>query len=131
MRSQEHATTWMTPKNVMLSESSQMRREKVDYMTTYAKRLRDMICDGLGKSEADKPLKNYHIIVDAGNGAGGFYANNVLAPLGADVTGSQFLEPDGMFPNHIPNPENKQAMESICDAVVKSGADLGIIFDTA
>ena len=104
--------------------------EKVDYMTTYAKRLRDMICDGLGKSEADMPLKNYHIIVDAGNGAGGFYANNVLAPLGADVTGSQFLEPDGMFPNHIPNPENKQAMESICGAVVKSGADLGIIFDT-
>ncbi|MBO5725989.1 MAG: phosphomannomutase/phosphoglucomutase, partial [Clostridia bacterium] len=71
-----------------------------------------------------------HIIVDAGNGAGGFYANNVLAPLGADISGSQFLEPDGMFPNHIPNPENKQAMESICNAVVKSKADLGIIFDT-
>lgn len=103
---------------------------KTDYMTTYAKRLRDMICEGLGKTESDKPLQNYHIIVDAGNGAGGFYANNVLAPLGADISGSQFLEPDGMFPNHIPNPENKQAMESICSAVVASGADLGIIFDT-
>ena len=52
------------------------------------------------------------IIVDAGNGAGGFYAYKVLEPLGADIQGSQFLEPDGMFPNHVPNPENKEAMES-------------------
>ena len=37
---------------------------------------------------------------------------------------------DGMFPNHIPNPENEQAMESICAAVKKNNADLGIIFDT-
>lgn len=30
------------------------------------------------------------IVVDAGNGAGGFYAKGVLAPLGADISGSQF-----------------------------------------
>ena len=99
-----------------------------DYMTDYAARLRDMIIREVGKG--NKPLENYHIIVDAGNGVGGFYANKVLAPLGADISGSQFLEPDGMFPNHIPNPENKQAIESICDAVKKSGADFGVIFDT-
>ena len=104
--------------------------EKVNYMTTYAMRLRKMICDGVGKTEAEQPLKGYKIIVDAGNGAGGFYAENVLKPLGADVSGSQFLEPDGMFPNHIPNPENKEAMESICSAVIANKADLGIIFDT-
>ncbi len=104
--------------------------KKVDYMTDYAARLRKMICDSVGKNENDLPLKGYHIIVDAGNGAGGFYAENVLKPLGADTTGSQFLEPDGMFPNHIPNPENKTAMESICSAVINSKADLGIIFDT-
>ena len=102
--------------------------EKCDYMTDYAARLRDMIISEVGKGEM--PLENYHIVVDAGNGVGGFYANNVLAPLGADVSGSQFLEPDGMFPNHIPNPENKQAIESICDAVKSSGADFGVIFDT-
>ena len=104
--------------------------EKVDYMVQYAARLRKMICDGVGKSESDLPLKNYKIVVDAGNGAGGFYAENVLKPLGANISGSQFLNPDGMFPNHIPNPENKAAMESICTAVVKNSADLGIIFDT-
>lgn len=101
-----------------------------DYMRTYCARLRKMICDGLGKKESDLPLKGYKIVVDAGNGAGGFYANDVLKPLGADIEGSRYLEPDGMFPNHIPNPENKEAMESICEAVITSGADLGIIFDT-
>ena len=102
--------------------------ETVDYMKDYAARLRDMIIREVGKG--DKPLENYHIVVDAGNGVGGFYANEVLAPLGADVSGSQFLEPDGMFPNHIPNPENKEAIESICEAVKKSDADFGVIFDT-
>lgn len=40
-----------------------------------------------------KPLEGFKIIVDAGNGAGGFFVGKVLAPLGADTTGSQFLEP--------------------------------------
>ena len=101
-----------------------------DYMSMYAKNLRKVICNAVGKNEEDKPLKNYKIVVDAGNGAGGFYATEVLERLGADITGSQFLEPDGMFPNHIPNPENKEAMESICSAVKNAKADLGIIFDT-
>lgn len=101
-----------------------------DYMSEYAARLRKMICDAVGKKEEDKPLNGYKIIVDAGNGAGGFYAKDVLEKLGANINGSQFLEPDGMFPNHIPNPENEQAMESICTAVKKNNADLGIIFDT-
>ena len=101
-----------------------------DYMSEYAARLRKMICDAVGKKEEDKPLDGYKIIVDAGNGAGGFYAKDVLEKLGANINGSQFLEPDGMFPNHIPNPENEQAMESICAAVKKNNADLGIIFDT-
>lgn len=78
----------------------------------------------------NQPLKGLKIIVDAGNGAGGFYADQVLKPLGADTNGSQFLEPDGTFPNHIPNPENKEAMASISEAVIKNKADLGIIFDT-
>ncbi len=103
---------------------------EMNFMAIYAARLRRIICEELGKSVEDKPLKGYKIIVDAGNGAGGFYARRVLEPLGADVTGSQFLEPDGMFPNHIPNPENKQAMESVCKAVKENNADLGLIFDT-
>lgn len=99
--------------------------EKVQLMDMYAATLRQMITNGL-KSD----LKGMHIVIDAGNGSGGFFATQVLQPLGADISGSQFLEPDGHFPNHIPNPENKEAMASICQAVKDSGADLGIIFDT-
>jgi phosphomannomutase len=82
------------------------------------------------KDNFEMPLTGMKIVVDAGNGAGGFFAHNILKPLGADIEGSVFLEPDGMFPNHEPNPENSEAMESIRSAVLKSGADLGIIFDT-
>lgn len=57
-------------------------------------------------------------------------ALQVLAPLGADTTGSQFLDPDGMFPNHIPNPENAEAMAAGSRAVLAAKADLGIVFDT-
>ncbi len=102
----------------------------VNYLQGYASRLRRMICEAVEKTEENKPLKGLKIIVDAGNGVGGFYATQVLEKLGADITGSQFLEPDGMFPNHIPNPEDKTAMESICGAVKANNADLGIIFDT-
>lgn len=95
----------------------------------------DEYCNGLvakvrNATGCEKPLFNKKIIVDAGNGAGGFFVEKVLAPLGADTTGSQFLEPDGLFPNHIPNPEDKTAMNAICQAVKTHGADLGIIFDT-
>lgn len=104
--------------------------EQRDFMTEYAAILRNLICKELGTTESEQPLKGYHIVVDAGNGAGGFYADKVLAKLGADTSGSVYLEPDGMFPNHIPNPENAVAMASISDAVLDSGADLGVIFDT-
>lgn len=77
-----------------------------------------------------KPLSDFHIIVDAGNGSGGFFVDKVLEPLGANTTGSQFLEPNGLFPNHIPNPEDETAMESIQNAVLTHKADIGIIFDT-
>ena len=98
-----------------------------DFMKRYAEILRDMIKNGVGN---DRPLEGMKIVVDAGNGVGGFYAHDVLAPLGADIEGSVFLEPDGNFPNHAPNPENTEAMESISNAVRNSGADFGIIFDT-
>ncbi len=101
-----------------------------DFMAVYAERLRNMIKAGVDAEDYDKPLKGFKIVVDAGNGVGGFYATDVLAPLGADITGSQFLDKDGMFPNHTPNPENKEAMKAICEATINNKADLGIIFDT-
>ena len=103
--------------------------EKTDYMSRYCDHLADIIKKGVNAGNYDKPLEGFRIVVDAGNGVGGFYAG-VLESLGADTTGSRFLEPDGMFPNHVPNPENKEAMASIREAVLESGADMGVIFDT-
>lgn len=113
-----------------LEDDEKGKITEVDYMTDYAKRLREMIKKEVNAEDYEKPLIGYKIVVDAGNGVGGFYAGEVLAKLGADVSGSQFLDADGMFPNHIPNPENKEAMASICSAVKANNADLGIIFDT-
>ncbi len=103
----------------------------LDLISIYAKDLTDKIRKGIGSSSKnEKPLEGFKIIVDAGNGAGGFFVDKVLKPLGADTAGSQFLEPDGRFPNHIPNPEDATAMKSIQHAVVDQHADFGIIFDT-
>ena len=102
--------------------------QKYNLIDRYCHHLRKKIRAALNMG--DTPLKGMHIVVDAGNGAGGFFATQVLGRLGADTSGSVFLEPDGHFPNHIPNPENKQAMAAIQKAVLDAHADLGFIFDT-
>ncbi len=99
-----------------------------DYLPAYQHILAERIRRGLN-TDAEKPLTGLHVAVDAGNGAGGFYAD-MLNALGAKTGGSQFLEPDGRFPNHIPNPEDEEAMAAISEAVKRSGANLGVIFDT-
>ena len=104
--------------------------EKVDSISVYCNFLQDKIKKSIQAEQYDEPLKGLHVVVDTGNGAGGFFVEKVLKPLGADTSGSQFLEPDGHFPNHIPNPENKQAMDAIRSAVLANHADLCIIFDT-
>ena len=97
------------------------------YMDKYAA---DLVKKVRGACGSETPLEGKKIIVDAGGGAGGFYAEKVLAPLGANTSGSQYLAPDGYFKGHIPNPENETAMRSICEAVKREKADFGIIFDT-
>ena len=109
-------------------EGERSKAQRYNLMERYSHHLRKKIREALGGGE--QPLKGMHIVVDAGNGAGGFFATQVLGRLGADTTGSIYLEPDGKFPNHIPNPENKQAMAAIRKAVLDSRADLGLIFDT-
>ena len=98
-----------------------------EFMDAYSKILADKIRAATG---LEKPLEGFRIVVDAGNGAGGFYVDKVLKPLGANTEGSRYLDPDGSFPNHIPNPEDKKAMEAITESVKLAKADLGIIFDT-
>ncbi|XP_047081475.1 phosphomannomutase/phosphoglucomutase-like [Lolium rigidum] len=104
---------------------------RVDLMTAYAQHLRDIIKERVAHpTHYDTPLKGFKVIVNAGNGCGGFFTWDVLEKLGADTTGSLHLEPDGMFPNHMPNPEDATAMSLTRGAVLAHGADLGVVFDT-
>lgn len=104
----------------------------VDFMPVYEAHLRRIIVEGVDARgpKRERPLEGLRIVVDAGNGSGGFLATRVFAPLGADVSGSQFLEPDGTFPNHPPNPEDKAAMRAAVAMVRSARADLGVVVDT-
>lgn len=115
--------------NEVVANSNTGSIRAVDIMKYYQEKLKNIIIKETGEFSS-RPLEGLKIVVDAGNGAGGFFVENVLKPLGADTTGSIFLNPDGNFPNHIPNPEDKNAIECIVDATKKAKADVGIIFDT-
>ncbi|MBO6150736.1 MAG: phosphomannomutase/phosphoglucomutase [Clostridium sp.] len=99
-----------------------------DMRSLYCEHMKEIIRANSGSSE-EQPLLGLHIVVDSGNGASGFFASEILEPLGADTAGSRFLDPDGTFPNHVPNPEDKTAMEAIRSAALEAKADLGVIFD--
>ena len=101
--------------------------EKVDFISDYSDILVNIIRT---QTNSEKPLEGLKIIVDAGGGSGGFFADKVLEVLGADTTGSVYTEPDGYFKGHVPNPENDEVMKGFCEVVKKEKADLGVIFDT-
>ena len=68
------------------------------------------------------------VVLDAANGMAGLYLPPVLDRLDIDAV-RYFLDPDGRFPHHEPNPlleENRAFIEA---AVVENGADVGIAFD--
>ena len=100
-----------------------------DMQNVYCSHMQDVIKKTVAADDYEHPLKGLHIVEDAGNGAAGFFAEKILAPLGADISGSVFMDPDGSFPNHVPNPEDPAAMDAARKAVLDAKADLGVIFD--
>ena len=77
------------------------------------------------KVTMDKRMK---VVLDAGNGLSGTYVPPVLTALGLDVE-CLYCEPDGTFPNHLPNPEDPTMTRDLEAKVVELGADLGLAFD--
>ena len=67
------------------------------------------------------------VVVDAGNGTGGIAAP-IFERLGVEVV-PLFLEPDGHFPNHHPDPTVEKNLEALKRKVLETGADLGIAYD--
>src|SRR5690606_5273968 len=72
--------------------------------------------------------RKLRVVVDAGNGLSGTYVPPVFQACGVDVI-CLFCEPDGSFPNHLPNPEDPELTKDLEAAVIANNADLGIGFD--
>jgi phosphomannomutase/phosphoglucomutase len=68
------------------------------------------------------------VVVDAGNGMSGAFVPPMLERLGVEVI-RLYCEPDGTFPNHLPNPEDPELTKDLEAKVIETGADLGIGFD--
>ncbi|HEX9990224.1 MAG TPA: phosphomannomutase/phosphoglucomutase [Chloroflexia bacterium] len=75
--------------------------------------------------KVERPLK---VVIDPGNGATGPTALEVYRALGCDVSGI-YIEPDGNFPNHLPNPLKEENVQDLIVEVKKQGADVGIGLD--
>jgi len=81
--------------------------------------------DLLERIPMKKPLK---VVIDGGNGTGGLFAPRLFEQWGHQVTGI-FIEPDGNYPNHLPNPQDEANMQALSAKVKEVGADIGIAFD--
>ena len=68
--------------------------------------------------------KRFRVAVDCGNGVMGPVVLEAFRRLGFDVL-PLFCEPDGDFPNHIPDPEVPAYMEALRAKVVSARADAG------
>jgi len=111
----------------------------VDYMPHYAQTLKDaLVREVTSNSDMDpetkdhalqRPLEGLKIVLNSGNGAGYFF-NQVLDDMGADVSRSLGVVPDSDFPNGVPNPENSDMVAATMKACEEYNADIGIMLDT-
>lgn len=72
-----------------------------------------------------RPLK---VVVDAGNGMAGHTVHAIFDPLPVHLVGL-YLDLDGSFPNHPPNPLVPENLRDAKERVVAEGADMGLVFD--
>ncbi|MGH8014342.1 MAG: phosphomannomutase/phosphoglucomutase, partial [Candidatus Binataceae bacterium] len=73
----------------------------------------------------DLPLK---VAVDGGNGCGGVVAAPLMREMGLETV-ELYIEMDGRFPNHHPDPTVEENMRDLIKAVKTSGAQIGIAYD--
>ena len=105
--------TPMAMRNVGVEKSHNMLEEYVDHLLT----LVDVSQIG--------PLT---VVIDAGNGMGGYTAPAVFKRLNAKVI-EMYFELDGTFPNHEANPIEPSNLIDLQKAVKKHKADIGLAFD--
>jgi len=72
--------------------------------------------------------KKLKVVVDAGNATAGPIAPALWSDLGMEVV-PLYCEPDGSFPNHLPDPSVPKYMKGLIDKVLEEKADLGLAYD--
>ena len=77
------------------------------------------------KIKIEKPIK---LVMDCGNAAGCINGPEVFKSLGIEIK-ELFCEPDGLFPNHHPDPTVEENLQDLISEVKNGGYDLGIAFD--
>ena len=77
------------------------------------------------KIKLDRKLK---IVIDAGNGTAGVIAPQLWEDLGCEVI-QLYCEPDGRFPNHLPDPTVPKYVVDLQKLVLENSADMGIGYD--
>ncbi|MCW2578006.1 MAG: manB [Modestobacter sp.] len=91
-----------------------------DLVAEYAAYLRQLVdLSGI------RPLK---VVVDAGNGMGGYTVPVVLSGLPLEIV-PMYFELDGSFPNHEANPLDPANLVDLQAGVREHGADIGLAFD--
>ena len=73
-------------------------------------------------------VRDLRVVLDAANGMAGLFLPPALERLAIDAV-PFFLDLDGTFPNHEPNPLLPENREFVIGKVREEGADLGIAFD--
>ena len=73
-------------------------------------------------------VRDLRVVMDAANGMAGLFLPPALERLAIDAV-PFFLDLDGTFPNHEPNPLLPENREFVIGKVREEGADLGIAFD--
>ncbi len=68
------------------------------------------------------------VAVDGGNGTGGAVAAPLMRKLGLDTT-ELYIEMDGRFPNHHPDPTVEENMRDLIAAVIRNRAIIGVAYD--
>lgn len=73
-------------------------------------------------------VKPFSIVIDAGNGMAGPILTPVFEKLPCKIT-PLYYEPDGSFPNHVPNPLETKNLVDLQKAMAAENVDLGVAFD--
>jgi len=94
--------------------------EEVEILSHYADHV-------LGVAEGARESR-LRVAIDCGNGMASVGLEPVLEKLSLKVE-RLYFEPDGTFPNHEADPLKQQNLEDLRQAVLRTGADLGVAFD--